>query len=151
MKKIKLSLVILLLAIILFGCNNTSSTYQELTLQELIEWSLNALDNGWFWLDRETTRHDDGTTEIVYIPGPATQRRINMINYILREQEPQILFSGRDIVFYDIVESPIELWRFLEDRYPNLKNEIEYAINTFEWGWRNGYIDHDDVDGDWRW
>ena len=84
-----------------------------------------------------------------FSPGLATQRLVDMYNYISQNLNPPIQFDGRDIVVDDIFENTIELRDFVEDIERRL-SQAPFANWLFLSAWNNGYIDHDDVDGCWR-
>jgi len=103
--------------------------------------------------EREIIELEDGTVQINLYPSQATQRLIDMYNYILRKLEPQVLFNDRDIVLEDIFDTTVELQQFIwkiEESLGDGSVLSSRAFPAFLRAWYNGYIDHDDVDGCWR-
>jgi len=130
-------------------CDDEQRIKQE-TLDWLEHYIMFWTNNRRFMIDLERITLEDGNQNTIFFEGSATQRMVDMYNYILRLQEPQILFNNRDIVVDDIFDTTLELHDFWVDQDGRLNGLLTAATNFFLGAWFGDYIDHDDVDGCWR-
>jgi len=131
-------------------CEEQKRLEYEMRQQERNYFILWSFTSSVFWINVEIVSLEDGSQQSLFYEGKATQRLINMYNYILYNQEPQIFFNNRDIVMNDIFETPNGLSHFWGTRDMALNGLLNRAFSNFMRAWNNGYIDPDDVDGCWR-
>ena len=154
MKKLLLCLA-LAVVILLTSCGVIENEPEDVWssedfLRQLEHEVMMAYRRGRFLIDSNIEILEDGTEKVEFFEGKATQRMIDMYNYILRNLEPQVLFNDRDIVMSDIFENTLELNRFWGERDMSNRGLLSAASSLFLGAWFGGYIDHDDVDGCWR-